>query len=92
MSPPARAEPDWGGMTRRIGQGGDSVLWITLRDRLSPPVDPVGRAVRTMRWRDRNVALWAPRPAGCGMYVVETPAMSDGEPVSMVGVPANTWR
>ena len=30
--------------------------------------------------------------AGVAMYVVETPAMSQGEPVSMVGVPASTWR
>ena len=30
--------------------------------------------------------------AGVAMYIVETPAMSQGEPVSMVGVPANSWR
>ncbi|MDH4349837.1 MAG: succinylglutamate desuccinylase/aspartoacylase family protein, partial [Gemmatimonadota bacterium] len=30
--------------------------------------------------------------AGVAMYIVETPAMSQGEPVSMVGVPANDWR
>jgi len=30
--------------------------------------------------------------AGVAMYIVETPAMTEGEPVSMVGVPANDWR
>jgi predicted deacylase len=30
--------------------------------------------------------------AGVAMYVVETPAMSQGEPVSMIGVPASDWR
>jgi predicted deacylase len=30
--------------------------------------------------------------AGVAMYVVETPPISQGEPVSMVGVPASSWR
>lgn len=30
--------------------------------------------------------------AGVAMYIVETPAISQGEPVSMVGVPASDWR
>lgn len=30
--------------------------------------------------------------AGVAMYIVATPAMSEGEPVSMVGVPASAWR
>jgi len=40
---------------------------------------------------DRIAEVRAPF-AGVAMYVVETPAMSQGEPVSMVGVPANNWR
>jgi len=30
--------------------------------------------------------------AGVAMYIVATPAMSQGEPVSMVGIPASDWR
>jgi predicted deacylase len=30
--------------------------------------------------------------AGVAMYIVATPAMTQGEPVSMVGVPASDWR
>jgi predicted deacylase len=40
---------------------------------------------------DRIAEVRAPF-AGVAMYIVETPAMSQGEPVSMVGVPANDWR
>jgi hypothetical protein len=40
---------------------------------------------------DRIAEVRAPF-AGVAMYVVETPAMSQGEPVSMVGVPASSWR
>lgn len=40
---------------------------------------------------DRIAEVRAPF-AGVAMYIVETPAMSRGEPVSMVGVPANDWR
>jgi predicted deacylase len=40
---------------------------------------------------DRMAEVRAPF-AGVAMYIVETPAMSQGEPVSMVGVPANDWR
>jgi predicted deacylase len=40
---------------------------------------------------DRIAEVRAPF-AGVAMYVVETPAISQGEPVSMVGVPASNWR
>lgn len=40
----------------------------------------------------RTLAVVRAPFAGVAMYIVETPAMSEGEPVSMVGVPANDWR
>jgi predicted deacylase len=40
---------------------------------------------------DRIAEVRAPF-AGVAMYVVETPPISAGEPVSMVGVPASDWR
>lgn len=40
---------------------------------------------------DRLAEVRAPF-AGVAMYVVETPPISEGEPVSMVGVPASDWR
>jgi predicted deacylase len=40
---------------------------------------------------DRIAEVRAPF-AGVAMYVVETPAMTQGEPVSMIGVPAADWR
>jgi hypothetical protein len=40
---------------------------------------------------DRIAEVRAPF-AGVAMYIVETPAITQGEPVSMVGVPASNWR
>lgn len=40
---------------------------------------------------DRMAEVRAPF-AGVAMYIVETPAMSRGEPVTMIGQPADDWR
>lgn len=63
------------------------------------PAVEVGQAVAeggllgyvTDYFGDRIAEVRAPF-AGVAMYIVETPAMSAGEPVSMVGVPSSDWR
>ena len=63
------------------------------------PAVEVGQAVAeggllgyvTDYFGDRLAEVRAPF-AGVAMYIVETPAMSAGEPVSMVGVPSSDWR
>jgi predicted deacylase len=63
------------------------------------PAVEVGQAVAdqgllgyvTDYFGDRIAEVRAPF-AGVAMYIVETPAISQGEPVSMVGVPASDWR